>query len=141
MGISTAPDEFQAQMQALLGDLPFIRVYLDDVLVLIETCYKDHMKELEQGFVQSKSAGLQCKAQKCNFAAFETEYLGYNLTQSGIQPHVKKIAAIQEIAEPVNKKEMQRFVRLCNYHCDLWSQHAHTMAPLTSLCSSNVIFK
>ena len=141
MGISTAPDEFQARMQALLGDLPFIRVYLDDVLVLTETCYKDHMQELEQVFVRLKAAGLQCNAQKCNFAAYETEYLGYKLTQTGIQPQVKKIAAIQAIAEPVNKKELRRFIGLCNYYRDLWPQRAHTMAPLTSLCSSKVVFK
>ena len=141
MGISTAPDEFQARMQALLGDLPFVRVYLDDVLVLTETCFKDHMTELEQVFVRLKSAGLQCNAQKCKFAAFETEYLGYNLTQSGIQPQVKKIAAIQAISEPENKRELRRFIGLCNYYRDLWPQRAHTMAPLTSLCSSKVVFK
>jgi Reverse transcriptase (RNA-dependent DNA polymerase) len=83
MGISAAPDEFQACMQALLGDLPFICVYLDNVLVLTETCYNNPMQELEQVFAQLKSAGLQCNAQKCNFAVYETEYLGYNLTQTG----------------------------------------------------------
>ena len=141
MGISTAPDEFQARMQALLGDLPFVRVYLDDVLVLTETSFFDHLKDLEQVFVRLKSAGLQCNAPKCKFAAYETEYLGYNLTQIGIQPLVKKISAIQSIADPVNKRELRRFIGLCNYHRDLWPQRAHTMAPLTSLCSSKTIFK
>jgi hypothetical protein len=46
MGISTAPDESQARMQALLGDLPFVRVYLDDILVLTENSFSDHIKEL-----------------------------------------------------------------------------------------------
>jgi hypothetical protein len=39
MGISTAPDKFQARTQSLLGDLPFVRIYLDDVLVLIESSF------------------------------------------------------------------------------------------------------
>ena len=141
MGISTAPDEFQARMQALLGDLPFVRVYLDDVLVLTETSFFDHLKDLEQVFVRLKSAGLQCNAPKCKFAAYETENLGYNLTQIGIQPLVKKISAIQSISDPVNKRELRRFIGLCNYYRDLWPQRAHTMAPLTSLCSSKTIFK
>jgi hypothetical protein len=29
---------------------------------------------------------------------------------------------------------------LCNYYRDLWPQCAHTMAPLTSLCSSKTTF-
>ena len=140
MGISTAPDEFQARMQALLGDLPFVRVYLDDILVLTESSFSNHIKDLEQVFIRLKSAGLQCNAPKCNFATYETEYLGYNLTQNGIQPIVKKIAAIQAISEPVNKKELRRFIGLCNYYRDLWPQRAHTMAPLTSLCSSKTTF-
>ena len=60
MGISTAPDEFQARMQALLGDLPFVRGYLDDLLILTESSFSAHMHELEQVFIRLKSVGLQC---------------------------------------------------------------------------------
>jgi hypothetical protein len=84
MGISTAPDEFQARMQALLGDLPFLRVYLDDILVLTETSFSNHIKEVEQVFIRLKLSGVQCNAPTCKFAAYETEYLGYNLIQNGI---------------------------------------------------------
>jgi hypothetical protein len=112
LGISTAPDEFQARMQALLGDPPFVRVYLGDILVLTETSFSNQIKELEKAFIRLKSAGLQCNSPKCKFAAYETEYLGYNLTQNGIQPLVKKISAIQAISEPMNKKELRRFIGL-----------------------------
>jgi hypothetical protein len=77
-------------MQALLGDLPFVRVYLDDILLLTNTSFSDHINKLEQVFICIKSAGLQCNAPKCNLAAYETEYLGYKLTQNGIKPLLKK---------------------------------------------------
>jgi hypothetical protein len=80
MGISTAPDEFQTRMQDLLGDLPFVIVHLDDIHVLTEASFSNHIKELEQVFIRLKSVGLQCNALKCKFAAYENEYLGYNLT-------------------------------------------------------------
>jgi hypothetical protein len=51
-------------MQALLGDLPFVQVYLDNILVLTETSFSDHIEELEQVFIRLKSAGLQCSAPK-----------------------------------------------------------------------------
>jgi hypothetical protein len=66
MGMSTAPDEFQARMQALLVELPFLRVYLDDILVLTETSFSSHIKEFEQVFIRLKSEGLQCNAPKCS---------------------------------------------------------------------------
>jgi hypothetical protein len=53
---------------------------------------------------------------------------------------LKKITAIQSISEPKNKKELRSFIGLCNYYHDLWPQRAHTMAPLTSLCSSKTTF-
>jgi hypothetical protein len=42
--------------------------------------------------------------------ANETEYLGFKLTQAGIQPLLKKIAAIQSNSEPTNKMELRRFI-------------------------------
>jgi RNase H-like domain found in reverse transcriptase len=117
-----------------------VRVYLDDVLILTESSFSAHMQKLEQVFIGLKLVGLQCNVPKCKLAAYETEYLGYHLTQSGIQPHVKKIRAIQAIDEPSNKKELRQFIGLCNYYCDLWPQRAHTMATLTSMYSSKAIF-
>ncbi|GMF29533.1 unnamed protein product [Phytophthora lilii] len=46
MGISTAPDEYQACMERVLGDLSFVIVYLDDILIFSET-ETDHLRHLE----------------------------------------------------------------------------------------------
>jgi RNase H-like domain found in reverse transcriptase len=133
--LSTAPDEFQARMQALLGDLPFVQIYLDNILVLTETSFSDHMEELEQVFICLKS--LQCNAPKCKFTAYETEYLGYNLSQIGIQPIVKKS---KQFNQSQSLRTRRNFVGLCNYYRDLWPQRAHIMAPITSVCSSKKTF-
>jgi hypothetical protein len=77
MGISKTPDEFQARMQAPLS---IFENSSNNILVLTETTFSNHIKELEQVFICLKSAGLPCHAPKCKFAAYETEYLGYNLT-------------------------------------------------------------
>jgi len=42
--LSMSPDLFQANMQMLLADLPFVKVYLDDVLIFSNGSYQDHMK-------------------------------------------------------------------------------------------------
>lgn len=38
MGISTAPDEYQSYMERILGDISFVIVYLDDVLIFFGDC-------------------------------------------------------------------------------------------------------
>ncbi|POM79244.1 Gag-pol fusion protein [Phytophthora palmivora] len=57
MGISTAPEEFHAVMQQLLGDLSYVRVYLDDVLVLSRSS-DEHMCHPEVVFGRLLDAGL-----------------------------------------------------------------------------------
>ncbi|KAG6603064.1 Pol Polyprotein [Phytophthora cinnamomi] len=45
MGISTAPDEYQACMERILGDLDFVIVYLDDILIFSENPV-EHLEHL-----------------------------------------------------------------------------------------------
>ncbi|KAE9047515.1 hypothetical protein PR002_g991 [Phytophthora rubi] len=57
MGISTAPDEYQAAMERILGDLPFVIVYLDDILVFSEN-ETEHLEHLRIVFVFASTMSL-----------------------------------------------------------------------------------
>ncbi|OWZ00502.1 Pol Polyprotein [Phytophthora megakarya] len=43
MVISTTPDHFQARINKLLGGLPFVSCFVDDVLILTETAFNNHL--------------------------------------------------------------------------------------------------
>eukprot|EP00979_Chaetoceros_neogracilis_P014912 scaffold5028_cov226-Chaetoceros_neogracile.AAC.1 len=45
MGVSCSPDIFQSKINELLGDLEYIRAYLDDVLVLSKGTFKEHLQQ------------------------------------------------------------------------------------------------
>ena len=47
MGISNAPDIFQSIMMRLLGDLEFVQVYMDDILITSKGTYSDHIAKLK----------------------------------------------------------------------------------------------
>ncbi|POM79318.1 Retrovirus Polyprotein [Phytophthora palmivora] len=136
--ISTAPDHFQARIDKLLGDLPFVRCYLDDVLVVTETSFAEHLQQLKVVLLRLEGAGLTVNVKKCKFAAKEANYLGYRMTNEGISSQPEKIQAIQRISPPSNKKELHRFIGLVNYYRDVWPQRAHLPAPLTRLTSKLV---
>ena len=53
MGISSAPDIFQAIMMKLLGDLEFVRVYIDDILIISNGTFEDHMQKLQEVLVNT----------------------------------------------------------------------------------------
>ncbi|POM75877.1 LOW QUALITY PROTEIN: DNA/RNA polymerase [Phytophthora palmivora] len=82
MGISTTPDEYQACMENILGDLPFV--------------------------IRLREYDVTLNASKCHISRESVDYLGFTLTPIGILPQAKKVESIQQIAEPRNKKELCR---------------------------------
>jgi hypothetical protein len=47
MGIKIAPDVFQNVMSKLIQDMEFGKTYLDDLLILTSSSFKDHLLNLE----------------------------------------------------------------------------------------------
>lgn len=134
MGVSTAPDEFQASMDELLGDLPFVRVYLDDILVLSES-FEEHMEHLRVVFSRLHEAGLTLHPRKSNICADAVDYLGYRLSKDGIEAIPNKVSAILDIAPPRHRKDLRRFVGMVNYYRDMIPRRAELFSPLTALLS------
>lgn len=85
MGISTAPDEFQAVMNPVLGGLSFVRVYLDDVLI-VSTTFKEYMMHLRMVLARVQNAGVIIHPKKSKFCVRAIDYLGYHISTDGIQP-------------------------------------------------------
>jgi hypothetical protein len=96
MGLCNSPDIFQEKMNDLLDGLDTIQVYIDDILHVTKGTWQDHLEGLEV-FRWLQEAGLKVNAKKLNFGAHEMEYLGYNITRTGIQPIAKKVQALQAI--------------------------------------------
>ena len=59
MGISYAPDIFQDKMHSLMKGLEFIQCYLDDLLILSNGSYDDHLDKIDQTMTRLSSAGLK----------------------------------------------------------------------------------
>eukprot|EP00804_Cyclotella_cryptica_P010628 CCRYP_005447-RA/>CCRYP_005447-RA protein AED:0.38 eAED:0.38 QI:60/-1/0/1/-1/0/1/0/153 len=133
MGIAGSPDIFQAKMSTLMGALEFVRAYLDDLLCITKANLEDHLDKLKMVLTRLRKAGLRINARKSSFCTFETEYLGYTLTRTGIKPQQKKVQAILAISSPKNVKDLRKFLGMVQYYRDLWARRSKVLAPLTSL--------
>ena len=136
MGVAGSPDIFQAKMSSLMAGLEFVRVYLDDCLVISTTTFADHLAKLQQCLQRISDAGLRINADKSYFGRDAIEYLGYWVTRNGIQPLPDKVDAMLKMEEPKTKKQLRAFVGLVNYYRDMWRRRSHVLAPLTALCSA-----
>ena len=133
MGIATSPDIFQEKMTGLMETLEFVRVYIDDLLIITKSSFEDHLASLKQVLSRLEKAGLRVNAAKSMFATDEIEYLGYILSRNGTTPQRKKVDAILAILPPHSVKELRKFLGMVQYYRDIWEKRSHFLAPLTDL--------
>ena len=141
MGLKVATDVFQNTMMELLGDLPYVRVYLDDILITTCDSYEDHIEKMNTVLTRLEKSGFRANLRKCFFAKSELEYLGFWITRHGIQPQPKKVEAICRLLPPKNQRQLRRFLGMVNYYRDMWQPRSHILAPLTALTSKKVKWK
>jgi hypothetical protein len=141
MGICNAPDIFQSIMMRLLGDLDFVQVYIDDILLTSRSTFDDHMSKLQTVLNRLERAGFRANVRKCSFGADKVEYLGYDISKNGIHPQPKKVEAILKMQPPTTKRQLRRFLGMINYYRDMWKRRSHILAPLTALSGKTAKWK
>jgi dihydroorotate dehydrogenase len=77
IGIKIAPDVFQNVMSKLVQDMEYAKTYLDDLLILTNSSFKDHLLTLEMVLArqQLSTAGMRVNIFKSKFFAEQIEYL------------------------------------------------------------------
>ena len=93
-GIKTAPALFQTTMETVLRDLPYVCVYIDDILVT-GTDEQNHLKNLKLVLQRLELAELTLKKSKC-VTAESVEYLGHVIDKNGLHPSPSKVQAIKQ---------------------------------------------
>jgi hypothetical protein len=105
------PDVFQNVMSKLVQDMEYVEtlIYLDDLLIVTNSSFKDHLLKLEMVLARLSTAGMRVNISKPKFFAEQIEYLGYWITRQGIQPIRNKVerTAILNIKVPKTRKEEQ----------------------------------
>ena len=108
MGLSNSPDIFQEKMNKLLHDLEFVRAYIDDLLIVTNETFQDHLDKLDRVLTRLSRAGLEINATKSFFCQHELEYLGYWITRYGIQPLPKNSKRLKKFPLLNQKKSYDR---------------------------------
>ncbi|XP_033993597.1 uncharacterized protein K02A2.6-like [Trematomus bernacchii] len=136
-GVASAPAIFQRTMEGLLRGIPFVAVYLDDILVS-GVDEEDHLQNLETVLAKLEEAGLRLRRSKCTFLEEEVEYLGHRVDAQGLHPVEKKVKAIMEAPNPTNVTELKSYLGLLNYYNTFLPNLATLLAPLHELLRQDV---
>jgi hypothetical protein len=123
MGIKIAPDVIQNVMSKLIQDMEYVKPYLDDLFIVTNNSFKDHLLKLEMVLARLSTAGMRVNISKSKFFAEQIEYLGYWITRQGIQPMRNKVEILQSLIlrHPKQEKntELRQFIGIVNYYCNM----------------------
>ena len=89
-GLTGGPSSFQWLMGKVLPGLPFVAIYLDDILIHSATT-SDHISHLRSVFTRLSDAVLTLKGRKCHLGLKSVAYLGHTFSTAGMSPDAKSI--------------------------------------------------
>ncbi|CAK1596120.1 unnamed protein product [Parnassius mnemosyne] len=113
-GISCAPEHFQKIMEKMLLPCEGVVNFIDDIVVFGRD-KKEHDNRLQHVLTVLKDNNVLLNKNKCIFNAKSIQFLGHELSQSGIKPLDKYIKAIETFRPPETIEEIQSFLSLINY--------------------------
>ena len=105
-GLKNAGATYQRMVTKMFSELlgKTVEVYIDDMVVKST----DHVGDLRKVFEILRKHNLKLNAMKCTFGIGSGKFLGFLVTQRGIEANPDQIAAIQELQPPRNVREVQR---------------------------------
>ncbi|KAL0344631.1 UNVERIFIED_CONTAM: hypothetical protein Sradi_4294400 [Sesamum radiatum] len=83
-----------------------MEVYVDDMLV--KSKEEDHLRELKRAFDIMRNYGMKLNPEKCTFGVRGGKFLGYMVSEKGIEANPEKIQAIIGLRSPRTLNEMQK---------------------------------
>eukprot|EP00052_Salpingoeca_macrocollata_P026217 m.242785 g.242785 ORF g.242785 m.242785 type:complete len:446 (-) comp22544_c1_seq16:697-2034(-) len=126
-GVKNAPHFFTIFMQQTFADMPFVIIYMDDLIIGSKT-WEQHLAHVQATLTRLEEAGIKIKLGKCQFGAPKVKFLGYIVDQGFLKPDDTKIKAIQNWKEPKTCTDVRAFVGLVKFLC----RHIRNAAIITT---------
>ena len=140
-GLMNAPATFQRLMNENFKEnlIKHVLIFLDDLLEYSETP-AEHLKHLEEVFLNMRAARLKLKPKKCDLFQTQVNYLGHVLDKTGIRRNPMKLKAVRDWASPKTVTQVRSFTAFCNYYRKFVKNYAEFAKSLYRLTSKGVKF-
>uniref|UniRef100_A0A1B6G9I6 RNA-directed DNA polymerase n=1 Tax=Cuerna arida TaxID=1464854 RepID=A0A1B6G9I6_9HEMI len=135
-GISTSQAALVHALDRVFADEveDFTLIYVDDICV-ISSNFTDHLSHIETILNKLTKANMTVKFSKSTFCQSSIPFLGYTLTESGIQMDESKVQPILDFPTPTNRKQLKSFLGCINYYNKFIDHYSETIQPLFRLTS------
>ena len=138
-GLKTAPMHFCKIMHSVLGDLPGVICYMDDVTIHTKTV-EQHLKLIEDILKRLRDAKIKLNPNKCFWFKKSIKLLGFIIEKNQLRLNPEKIEPITGRKPPRNIKEVQEWLGICGYYRRFIKNFAQRISCITKLLQKEVPF-
>ncbi|CAJ2654489.1 unnamed protein product [Trifolium pratense] len=141
-GLKNAGATYQRMMNRVfrgeIGDM--LEVYMDDMIVKSHEEI-DHTAHLRKVFEQARRHNMRFNPEKCTFGIRAGKFLGFYLTERGIEANPDKCRAFTELPTPSNKKFIQTLNGMLTSLSRFVAKSAQHALPLFKLLRKEAVFE
>lgn len=139
-GLKNAPTAFNRIIQQILGRLPFVELYFDDIGIHSKS-FELHISHVFEALSIIQKAGLKLQGTKCKWFCKRAKVLGHVVSKGKVEMDSDKIEALKQRKPPTNVKQVQQFLGICNYYRRFVCDFSKIAVPLNDLLKSETPFK
>ncbi len=134
---ATSWDELTDVFFDYLND--FVSIYINDIFIY-SNFKKKHVEHVKKMLQRLRNANLQIDIDKCEFFVHETKYLDLIIDRDEIRMNSEKIEIILQWVTSQNLKQVQNFLKFCNFYKRFIQNFAKIVKSLIKLTRKNVSF-
>jgi hypothetical protein len=140
-GLNSSPAYFQRMLDYVLQGIDRVYVYIDDVVVSVNS-HEESLSKLKEVFQRLRKHNLKIKPGKCNIGAGSITYLGYKISSThGISPGEAKTEAVKNWPEPTSVKDIRAFIGLTSFFRRAIKDFSIKSGPLNKLVRKDSGYK
>ncbi|CAJ2647628.1 unnamed protein product [Trifolium pratense] len=141
-GLKNAGATYQRMMNKVfrgqIGDM--LEVYMDDMIVKSPE-ELDHVVHLRKVFEQARKYNMRFNPEKCTFGVRAGKFLGFYLTERGIEANPDKCRAFAELPTRSDKKSIQTLNGMLTSLSRFVSKSAQHALPFFKLLKKEAVFE
>ena len=144
-GVSSGVEEFQRRIHEAIDGLSGTLGIADDIVIygLGDTPAEaelNHDKNLIAFMRRAEERKLKLNPEKIKFKLTKIAFMGFRISEAGVEPDPTRSKAIVEMPRPVNKHRVQRFIGMVNYLNAFCPSLASVIKPLHNLTRQDHTF-
>ncbi|GJJ75509.1 hypothetical protein EMPS_07867 [Entomortierella parvispora] len=139
-GLKPLSSIFQRGMTRILGDLPFVLVFIDDIVIFSKT-KEEHAAHVKCVIERLTEAKLIINPEKSHFFSTQIVLLGFVIDLAGKRVDPTKLANIDQWVPPTTGTQIQSYMGTFNFFPEFIPLFSTLAAPLDKLRHETKAFK